>query len=211
MSISVNLKHPFTMLIAGPTGSGKTYFVRDMINKATIICDPAPKSVTYLYGEYQKMFNSMPGVKFIEGLQEEVIKTLGGGEPEWLVIDDLMHEASNQSFVSDLFTKGSHHRNISVILITQNFFMRGKESRNISLNSQYVVCFKNPRDKSIVTNIGRQMFPTKIKKFQSIYEDATQTPYSYIFIDLKPDTPEKTRLLTNVFNENGKPMYGYFM
>uniref|UniRef100_A0A158P4L7 AAA+ ATPase domain-containing protein n=2 Tax=Tetranychus urticae TaxID=32264 RepID=A0A158P4L7_TETUR len=211
MSISVHLKHPFTMLIAGPTGSGKTHFIRDMINKASQICDPPPKSVTYLYGEYQKMFNSMPGVKFIEGLQEEVIKGLGGVDPEWLVIDDLMSEAANQSFVSDLFTKGSHHRNISVILITQNFFMKGKETRNISLNSQYVVCFKNPRDKSIVTNIGRQMFPTKIKKFAAVYEDATQEPYSYLFIDLKPDTQEKTRLLTNIFNERDKPMYTYLL
>lgn len=211
MSFSIYLKHPFTMLIAGPTGSGKTYFVRNMINKAAQICDPPPKSITYLYGEYQKMFNSMPDVKFIEGLQEEVIRNLGGDEPEWLVIDDLMHEASNQTFVSDLFTKGSHHRNISVILIAQNFFMRGKESRNISLNSQYVVCFKNPRDKSIVSNIGRQMFPTKIRKFQSVYEDATQTPYSYLFIDLKPETLEKTRLLTNIFNENDEPMYTYLM
>uniref|UniRef100_A0A158P4B1 AAA+ ATPase domain-containing protein n=1 Tax=Tetranychus urticae TaxID=32264 RepID=A0A158P4B1_TETUR len=197
------------MLIAGPTGSGKTYFIRDMINKAAYICDPPPKSITYLYGEYQKMFNSMNEVKFIEGLQEGIVNELGNDEAQWLVIDDLMLEAVNQTFVSNLFTKGSHHRNISVILITQNFFMKGRESRNISLNSQYVVCFKNPRDKSMITSIGRQMFPTKIKKFQGAYEDATQGPYSYLFIDLKPDTPEKIRLLTNVFNEKEKPMYAY--
>uniref|UniRef100_A0A158P4L8 AAA+ ATPase domain-containing protein n=1 Tax=Tetranychus urticae TaxID=32264 RepID=A0A158P4L8_TETUR len=199
------------MLIAGPTGSGKTYFIRDMINKAGYICDPAPKKITYLYGEYQKIFNSMTDVKFIEGLQEEVIKNAGGEEPEWIVIDDLMLEASNQTFISNLFTKGSHHRNISVILVTQNFFMKGRESRNISLNSQYVVCFKNPRDKSMITNIGRQMFPSKIKKFQAAYEDATSTPFSYLFIDLKPDTNEKVRLITNIFNEDNEPMYAFVL
>lgn len=199
------------MMISGPTGSGKTHFIRNMINACEKICDPSPKKITYFYAEYQDIFNSMPNVTFVEGLQEEVINKSGGQEPEWIVIDDLMLEAANQSFISNLFTRGSHHRNISVILITQNFFMRGKESRNISLNCQYVVCFKNPRDKSMAVNIGRQMFPSKIKKFQLAYEDATSRPFSYLFIDLKPDTPEKVRLLSNLFEENERPMNAYII
>ena len=209
MSVSIYLKHPFTMYISGPTSSGKTFFVRNMINSAGKICDPPPSKITYFYGEYQKIFNSMPDVKFIEGLSEDEISKIGGENPEWIVIDDLMLEATNQSFISNLFTRGSHHRNLSIILITQNFFVRGKESRNISLNSQYIVCYKNPRDKSMITNIARQMFPTKIKKFQNVFEDATRKAYSYLFIDLKPDTPEDVRLLSNVLNENEEPMVAY--
>lgn len=209
MTVSVYLKHPFTMLIAGPTGSGKTYFIRNLINSSKFRCDPPPSRITYFYGEYQEIFNSMPDVRFVEGLQEEMIAALGGKEPEWVIIDDLMLEAANQTFISNLFTRGSHHRNISVILIAQNFFMRGKESRNISLNSQYVVCFKNPRDKSIATNIGRQMFPTKTRKFQKVYEEATREPFTYLFIDLKPDTDESLRLLSNVLGENDKPMIAF--
>lgn len=211
MSVSVFLKHPFTMLISGPTGSGKTFFTRNLVNNARHICAPAPMKITYYYLEYQKTFNSMPEVRFIEGLQEASISSAGGEDPEWIIIDDLMLEAANQSFISNLFTRGSHHRNISIILITQNFFMRGKESRNISLNCQYVVCFKNPRDKSMATNIGKQMFPTKAKKFQQIYEDATRDAYSYLFIDLKPDTDEKLRLLSNIMNEKDKKMVTYIL
>jgi ABC-type antimicrobial peptide transport system ATPase subunit len=209
MSYSIHLKHPFTMMISGPTGSGKTSFVRNMINAVEKICLPSPSKIVYFYGEYQQVFNSMPNVTFVEGLQEEMIAKAGGLEPEWIIIDDLMQEAANQSFISNLFTRGSHHRNISVILITQNFFMKGSESRNISLNSQYIVKFKNPRDKSIIIHIGRQMFPTKIKKLQAAFEDATQKPFSYLFIDLKPDTPEKVRLLANIFNENDEPLTVY--
>ena len=110
-----------------------------------------------------------------------------------------MHESANSKLISELFTKGSHHRNLSIILIVQNFFIRGSESRNISLNSQYIVLFKNPRDQSIATVIARQMFPRKIPKFQKIYEDATSGPYSYLFIDLKPETPNEVRLLSQVF------------
>jgi len=44
--------------------------------------------------------------------------------------------------VTDLFTKGSHHRNISEIYIVQNLFNKRKEHRTISLNSHYIVVFK---------------------------------------------------------------------
>jgi 3'-phosphoadenosine 5'-phosphosulfate sulfotransferase (PAPS reductase)/FAD synthetase len=87
--------------------------------------------------------------------------------------------------------------------------MKGKESRNISLNCQYIVNFKNPRDKSVIVHIARQMFPTKIKQLQNVFEDATQKPFTYLFIDLKPDTPEKIRLLANIFNENDAPLIVY--
>ena len=45
------------------------------------------------------------------------------------------------------------------------------------------------------------MYPYNIKLFQKAYEEATKNPYTYFFIDLKPDTPEEVRLLSNVFGE----------
>ena len=43
-----------------------------------------------------------------------------GNEPVLLIIDDLMQE-TNESVVN-LFTKGSHHRNVSVMYLAQNLF-----------------------------------------------------------------------------------------
>jgi len=65
-------------------------------------------------------------------------------QPTLLIIDDLMSE-TNQ-LVADIFTKISHHRNISVIYMTQNIFDKNKYARTISLNAHYLVLFKNPRD-----------------------------------------------------------------
>jgi hypothetical protein len=62
-----------------------------------------------------------------------------------VVLNDLLNEAYS-SDVCDLFTKGSHHRNISVILITQNLFHQGRFSRDISLNAKYIVVFTNVPD-----------------------------------------------------------------
>lgn len=39
------------------------------------------------------------------------------------------------------------------------------------------------------------------------YFDATEEPYGYLFVDLKPNTPEKYRLRTNIFK--GETPYAY--
>ena len=48
-----------------------------------------------------------------------------------------MTEAHDCTTSVKLFTKGSHHRNLTVIYIVQNVFDKGKYSRIISLNSNY--------------------------------------------------------------------------
>jgi hypothetical protein len=45
------------------------------------------------------------------------------GLPCLFILDDLLNDVYSRA-VCDLFTKGSHHRNLSVILITQNYFTK---------------------------------------------------------------------------------------
>ena len=59
-----------------------------------------------------------------------------------------MSETGNDKRITNLFKKGSHHKNLSVILLLQNLFYNEKESHNISLNMHYIVVFKTPRDNS---------------------------------------------------------------
>ena len=47
-----------------------------------------------------------------------------------LVLNDMMD--SLESGVADLFTKGSHHKNISVIAVSQNVFHQSRFQRTIS-------------------------------------------------------------------------------
>ena len=197
----VYLHHPFTMLVAGPTGSGKTRWVEKLIKEREKMIFPIIKNIKYFYGEYQDWFSQTTDVSFIHDLEVSEIATLDSSEPNLIIIDDLMDTAANSDAVSNLFTRGSHHNNISVILIVQNFFTRGKVMRNLSLNSHYIVLFKNSRDKMMIMNIARQMYPSNVKRFLTISNDATEKPFSYLFIDLKPDTPENLRLLTNVLGE----------
>ena len=199
--MDLRLQHPFTCVIAGPTGSGKTHFVMKLVTHARSMIDPPPKKVVWCYGEWQQLYASVPGVEFVEGLPE--IKTLAPGT--LVVIDDLMAETDQR--VTKLFTKASHHREISVTHIVQNLFSKNKEHRNISLNAQYLVTFKNPRDASQITHLAKQMYPGRIKFMQEVFEDATSTPHGYLLVDLKQATPEHMRLRTTIFP--GETQYVY--
>lgn len=69
----------------------------------------------------------------------------------------------------------------------------------MSLNSNYMVLFRNPRDATQISVLGSQMFPGRQKFLRSAFEDATSRPYGYLLLDLKAATPDALRVRTNVF------------
>ena len=117
-----------------------------------------------------------------------------------LVFNDLMTKAKCDQSIADLFTKGSHHRKISIVHLTQNLFHQGKACRNIALNMQSVVLFNNPIDRQQVANLARRIYPSMSTIFMKRYEQATCHPYGYLVIYLKSDTTEKDRLHTEIFD-----------
>ena len=102
--------------------------------------------------------------------------------PTLIVLDFLMDSAYSTK-VSQLFIKGSQHRNISLVVITQNLFQQSPSSRDISLNYKYIVVFKNPRDKTEIGHLARQFYPENISAFHKTYLDVCKDPHSYLFLD----------------------------
>jgi len=49
--------------------------------------------------------------------------------------------------------------------------------RTISLNAQYIVLFKNPRDSSLFIHIAKQLYPHNSRFAHEAYVDATKHPY----------------------------------
>lgn len=195
------LKHPSTCMISGPTGSGKTFFIKRLIEEKMLT--PMPQHIVYCYGAYQPLFNTLKNVDFQEGLPNNASTY----QDALIIIDDLMTELSNDTRLSKLFTKGSHHKKLSIVFVVQNLFNQGKEMRTIHLNSQYLVLYKNPRDKSQVMHLARQMFPGKTKAFQEIFQDATTPAYGYLFLDLRPETDERLRMRTGIFPHDKHYVY----
>jgi hypothetical protein len=182
-------------MVAGPTSSGKSVFTFRLITEANKQITPPPEKIVYCYGEYQTEFKKYPWVTFKEGSPD--VSEFDGSQRTLLILDDLMTKTNND--VSDIFTKISHHRNVSVIFLTQNLFYQTKQSRTMSLNSHYLVLFKNPRDALQVATLGRQMYPNNSKFLVEAFRDATEKPYGYLLLDLRADTLEKFRVRTNIF------------
>ena len=180
------LKHPFTGIVAGPTACGKSTWVKNLITYQRDMIDPAPEQVIWFYGEWQPLYDTLSGmVEFREGLAD--LNTLKTKKRTLVIIDDLMTETDKS--VSNLFTKGSHHRNLSILHLVQNVFDKNKHTRTISLNAHYLVIFKNPRDASQITHLAKQMYPGHVRFLQEVFGDATSEAYGYLFIDIETRNP----------------------
>jgi hypothetical protein len=88
-----------------------------------------------------------------------------------IILDDLMDETDQR--VALLFTKKSHHRNISVMYIVQNLF----HHRTISLNAHYMVLFQNLTDVSQIMALAHQMYPRRTQFFLEAFARATAKPH----------------------------------
>lgn len=123
-------------------------------------------------------------------------------KPRLVVVDDMQREANEHGHVADLFSKLSHHLSVSAIFICQNIFYKGKGQRDISLNSHYIVVYKNPRDRVQFSTLARQICPHNTAYMKEIFEDATAEPYGYLVMDLTQTTPDHLRNRTKIFPDD---------
>ena len=66
----MKLEHPFTCLVSGPSGSGKSSLVKDIIAKQVI--EPKPNKILWLYAEDQPLYKTMQGVEFVQGIPDDL-------------------------------------------------------------------------------------------------------------------------------------------
>ena len=204
------LSHPFSLLVSGGRGVGKTVFTKKLLKHKSSMIENTPQRIIWCYGKHQpllfeELLKIEPSVEYVEGIPENLSSMFDQKIPSLLILDDLMDEGGDSKAVSQLFTRGRHD-NMSVIFLTQNLFH--PKQRNISLNSDYMVVFKNVRDKSQFTNLSKQFMPNHTSFLKWVYEDATKLPHSYLFLDMKPDTDERIRIRTNIL-PGEEPQYAY--
>ena len=200
-SLPFTFSHPTSVVIAGPSRSGKTCFVVSCLKNSLI--QPFPSRIIWFFKEWQSGYDEikafLPSIEFHQGIENPILESIQASERNLVVIDDLMSHAGESKRISKLFTEESHHRNLTVIFIVQNLFYQGKEMRTISLNAHYLVLYKNPRDKSQIRYLAHQIYPENSKFLSNVYDHATADPHTYLIVDLHPETPEQFRILTNIF------------
>ena len=206
---------PFTSLIAGPSGSGKTFFVKTLLQNMDHVFSTRPEQIVWSYTSYQPLYDELirsgVNIKFIEGIPDSFTDPdiFPPNQHTLLIIDDQMDVGSNHTELMKAFTIYRHHNKLSVLYLLQNLFNPGRFSRTISLNTNYMVLFKNPRDKGQIRILAHQMFPGRKDFFLQSYENATLDPHGYLLIDLRPECPERVRLRTGILPSEWPAAYIY--
>ena len=204
-------QHPFSMMVMGPSQSGKTEWTRKLLLLPLI--QPPPERILWCFGQWQPLYEELqkriPYIEFVHGIPDHLHSPqfINAGTRNLIILDDLMTEAKCDQRIADLFTKGSHHRNISIVYLTQNVFPQGKVCRDIALNMQYLVLFNNPIDRQQVVTLARRIYPSTSVTFMKRFEEATSRPYGYLVVDLKSSTSEQDRLLTNIFESQDQQVF----
>ena len=166
-------------IISGPTGSGKTQFVLDVIRQKLI--HPFPKNIYYMYKVEQgfmQSWNEMEETKinFIKNLN---FKKVDMTEPSLLIIDDLMLSKDKETV--EMFILGSHHRQVSLFFITQGLFHNCDQFRLMSNNA-----------------LARQVFIGKEQqRIINAYKRAGSKEYGFIVLSFAPEIPDELTVVTD--------------
>lgn len=195
--------HPFSMIIAGVSQSGKTELLKKIIENKHVI-SPTPKQIVISYTEnqsaYSDILNTDPCVNLVQGLDFDD-SIFNKNIPCLIVIDDQMSDAVKTEKIQNLFIRGVHHSSTSLILISQNLYPQGKFGRDIRLNSHYIVIMKSPTFASQIAFLGRQIFPNNLSFLTDAYKKATTEPYSYLVLNLHPLCHDNLRVCQGIFNK----------
>lgn len=198
-------KTPFNLIIAGPSQSGKSTFVFNLLKHADNLIDSPFDYVVVFSGSKENMFHELDTffpsntITHIQGLPKDIDKYILPNRTGLFILDDLQRQASSEDTVGDIFTKRGHHENLSVCLILQNLFHEGRERRTCMRSCHYMVLFHNPLDHSISYTIAHRLDPSKKKSLVHLITTVQQA-YRYILIDGKQDTPHQARFRSDIFS-----------
>ena len=134
---------PSNMMLVGPTSSGKTTWLKNLVKYKDSLFATAPKSMLLFYKEHQKVYDEMEKLmnkgknggnlpvfkkyknppKSIEDLKE-IFSTFSKKTPKIVVFDDYLDEIGPP--LKHLFTVLTHHYNCFTILLSQTLFEKKK-------------------------------------------------------------------------------------
>ena len=190
-------RSPFTCIVSGSTGAGKTEWIKKFIEHREDLISPPPADILYCFGQINPTILQLhkKGVPIFEGVPtREMLVTKR--KNLLLILDDLMLSI-DVDFLNDLFTRISHNSNISIVFVVQTLF--SPSTKVIRQNCHYFVLLRNPEGQKQISILGSQIFPGRLKYFHESYKDATSKLFSYLVIDLHPQSDEEERLVTNIF------------
>ena len=182
-----NFTKPIRAIFAGSSQSGKTYLIGKILEKQEKLFGDRFEFVKYYYPTYldespveYHMLTDTP-ISYAAGFPSKSdIQAMPSNS--LVIIDDQADVAVKSDLISQMYKVISGKKNLSIILVTQNYFLQGKHSRDIRNSCNYVGLFRNCCDhtlnKRVATAFGLKNAYAAAEK--DIYN--TQV-YPYVFID----------------------------
>ena len=236
--VDASFHHPFTAIVTGPSGCGKTTFVKDLIlqRKELISGDEIQFFLIYIGTSldenpiFKYVQQTLPSlIKIIqvkdlyEGNQKLFEEKFAGdfencinhlGPNGCVIFDDMMLQLSRANILTDLFSKISSHKKLSVIQITQNLFLRGKqaqEHRTCYTSCHHLVLFKQPMDTTVFQIVAKRVHSSA--KYSSVYELLIQVAdkYRYIIVSGNFGRNPLVKYTSDIFNRLPVPFQRAFL
>lgn len=208
----LRLKTFFRMMVVGPSGSGKTVWTANFLRSNLI--DVKPNKVILYYNIWQSIYQQLgkeglvdtfrKGVPSLQDILNLSVHKDGGGS--LVIIDDQLPNMTKE--LAEIFMVAGRHSGVSIIFLSQNLFPKEPWFRNVSLQSTYLALMKNPRDASSIAHLAKQLKPGQTRFLTNVFADATENPYSYLFVDLHQQTPEKMRFRSRIL-KGEEPQIAY--
>jgi GTPase SAR1 family protein len=189
----IDFIHPSNILIVGPSGSGKTTCVLRIIENKMLT--PFPEKIYYLYNIKQDFMSDFPQIKFVQGLNLDVIgqdKTR-----KLLIIDDLMLQTNKE--LGEQFIVRTRHLNCTTIFLTHELYRNHEMHRLISNNTHYFIILGNRRQAADVRRIGRQL--EMVERMSLGYKYAVSKSFGNLCISLHPSSKEDLTIICDIFEK----------
>lgn len=156
-------KHPTQMLIGGPTKSGKTTLLMRLLRERGQMFSHPFEKIYWFY----KMENSIrqarqefPEINYVEGhVSNKFVEGLDIDSHKMLIMDDMQELVANSKSLEalmNIFTRDSHHKNLTVIFLVQDLFM--KNMHKVARQCENVIAMSNGSSGSNIMNMGRRQF-----------------------------------------------------
>lgn len=190
-------KCPFALSISGPSMSGKSYFILELLKNhktmfntsfhRVIYCQPS--SLIHRSNDYfNSIKNIFPSAELVSGLPSisKLHLDLTGSLPALIIIDDLQTEFLNSVEMLELLTAQINHFSISCIFTLQSYYGKSRFGKSLLRNVTYKCFFLNRLDRRELKYISMEIAPNypsfMESNFNFLYENFPR--YSqYILID----------------------------
>ena len=191
-------QHPFRLVDAGSSGSGKTTVLFNALITGNLLFDKLyifakdleEKKYVVLIKHYcavaEEMGISPDELIVVGNTGKDIIKVddLDPNKVNLIIFDDwLSDKKTMDTIIVDHFIR-SRKKNASLCFLAQSYYDIPKKIR---LQCDYFILFKFPEAKANMMIISEQKGSLGYEQFKQLFEEATKEKHSWIFIDKKTD------------------------